>query len=291
MLRIKICAILIILFLPYSQVIASPEIDVQLPPSPVRVAESTEIRVQFTWKKDDASYRFAIPALKTNNLEVLNRGESTVTEVRESGEWIKKTFVYSVKPLQSGMAFIEEHQINYFDAANQLSGSVSFPKQSLKIESVSERNKNTSIIPILSIFFGTLLIAAIAWRLRKKSGLNQEKMISSSNETTPYDQLIKSSFHKQTEIENKDFYLEWEKLLSETIKSRFHITLPELPDERHRKLLIENGLDRKGVDELLEFADKIQSLKYAGLQLSHEDFTKLNRHILDWFEKYQASLV
>ncbi len=112
------------------QASAEPVFEISISSKKIPLNESVLFTVRAKWQRQEASYQFAMPELKPENLTVVREGES-----KESfGEdWVQKTFTYELNPLKKGRARIPGMKISYIDPALQKGGDFETEEYSLDV--------------------------------------------------------------------------------------------------------------------------------------------------------------
>jgi len=99
------------LLLPSCRAIAatSPKVSVIAPPQRSTPDQPLRLTVAFQWTGEEDTYRFLIPRLGLDNLELLRVRQT----VEKKGGRIQKSFIFELKPLHDGPAEIHPFRFGY----------------------------------------------------------------------------------------------------------------------------------------------------------------------------------
>ena len=119
-------------FIPNSQLSASEKLDFSFRYSSnnrLTIDQTLTLHISFKWNGSENDYRFAVPSISAQNLELLRIGQSSKNEKTV----FTKEFEYEFKALKIGDASIQDFQLPYTHAQETANQSIAIPGTHLKI--------------------------------------------------------------------------------------------------------------------------------------------------------------
>lgn len=247
-----------------SSAYADPQLETVLSKNKINPDETATFSIKVKWLKSEAQYQFAFPPFNLlENLTLVRQGESQETFAGEGGEWIEKTFSFEFKGKKSGAAKIPSFELTYIAPAEQKTGKLLIPLQTLTVT----KKDHIKLFTILALFaaFGV----GLALRLKKIFGRWKEG--SSDESSLPAE---------ETNLENFKKFLEANSFLTH----QFTVGLTP-----HLKHFLEEGYGVKASGHTIHEQEIIQQLEAKGL--GRDEIYEIKTILRTWEEINYAGRV
>ena len=279
--RIFITVLGLTLFWASNTSYASPEFEVVQSKSQIHAKETFDFILKIRWPKEEGFYRFAIPDLQTENLEVIRRGQSDETLIQSQKTWNRKTITWELKPLGPGTGRILDIILPYIDPEIQKTGKLLIPGASITIEEAPRQAPPWLFIAVAAAGAGGLAFGALVFLLKKRKKTEEPQRLTAHELTV---QKLKSILESQTYDNEKDHLQKVSLIFRQFVANYF-----QLPDAQMTEDELLNALKGKGIlktefEPIEQLLNQIRDVKYQGQESNSLKKQQIQRKILEYIE-------
>ncbi len=267
---------------------AEPKLDVVLSNQKVSLEETTSLSIQVEWPRKEAQYTFAFPKLRLNFLILEQQGESQETFIQNGEEWLRKTFLITLKPQGIGQGKIDSFVIHYLDPANQKGGSFTVDEQFITVTRPPFKLSSLQLLLLTAGAGGAVILAVffLLWRGRAKKAAKTPNDSSEQHQAVTAAKKIAEEYSKKSQ---KDLLHELSALLRHFIHAQYKITAGQMMDEELVDYLKrESQIPRSECDSIQKLFNQLHEAKFAGVALSEREFNQLTKEVIHYIEGKQV---
>ncbi len=265
---------------------ALPAVRIHAPAETVKSGEGFVYEVITEWKKSEGDYQIGLPSPAIEDFELLRQGESQETFVRAGETWIRKTFVFGLRPLKAGPLVIPAFKI----PCSLLPGTAA--AEFLEVPEAVIDVQDTPKIPVGILIAAFTAIAATAALVvvflnRRRASAPPRPDAPASDQGLSRFQDIEGSFQSDPSGAILRLTSELRAFIGVTHK----ISGASLTDREMLLSLAAADLDREEQASLKSFFTRLEEAKFAGPGFSKIEFENLCRDIRKFIELRQPSLI
>ena len=267
---------------------AEPKLDVVLSKQKIPLEETAALTIQVEWPRNEAHYTFAFPNLQLNHLAIEQHGESQETFIQDGEEWVRKTFLITLKPDQIGEGKIESFIIHYLDPSTQKGGSFTVPEQSIAVVRARVKISPYLVMTLLSVAVGAIIFALsyFLWpgRFHKAADAADDLSVEQKALNTFRELIDQKGKKTQT-----DLLHHLSTNLQGFVRNYYKIPAGQITDqELLTELKNQPDLSRQEWDRLQKLFDRLYEARFTGTNLSGKELDDLMKDIIHYIEGKQV---
>jgi hypothetical protein len=250
---------------------AEPKLEVLLSDQRISLDATITLTIAIEWPKQEAQYSFAFPALKLRNLSIDKQGESQETFLQDGKEWIKKTFLITLKPLQLGEGKIESFVVGYIEPATQKGGQFTVSEQSIQIIRSKGRIPSPFLLGLAAAGILGVLTAYFLW-VRQYRKVETGPILSKDMEILRQFKTVQEAVGKTPQSE---VLHDLSSLLRQFVIEHYHLASSQVTEQELPEVLKTRDVSRQEIEEIKRLFDRIYEAKFTGAVLSERDLNIL----------------
>ncbi|HXV28190.1 MAG TPA: hypothetical protein VD913_04415 [bacterium] len=266
---------------------SEPSLDVVVSKQKIPLEDMTTLTIQVSWSKAEGRYTFAFPKLQLKNLSIEQHGESQETFLQAGEEWVRKTFLITLKPEKIGEGKIDGFILHYIDPSTQKGGSFTVSPQTVTITRPQWKASPYLVIILLAGAAGVtiFLISYFLWPGHHRKQLEPEKIPSSSEKALD---SLKNTLLLKGEKSYKDLLHEMSIILRRFIGDHYQIPVGQMTDHELLANMRKNaGVSRQEADIVQKLFDQLHEAKFTGTTLTDREVDHLARNLTVFIEGKQ----
>ncbi len=267
---------------------AEPKLDVVLSNQKISLEETTSLSIQVEWPRKEAQYTFAFPKLRFNFLTLEQQGESQETFIQSGEEWLRKTFLITLKPQGIGQGKIDSFVIHYLDPSNQKGGSFTVDEQFITVTRPPFKLSSLHLLLLTAGGGGAVILAVffLLWRGRAKKAVKSSDASSEQHQAVNAAKAIAEAYSKKSQ---KDLLHELSTLLRHFIHEQYKSKAAQMTDQELLDYLkTQSQIPRYECDSIQKMFNQLHEAKFAGTQLNEREFNHLTKEVIHYIEGKQV---
>jgi len=255
---------------------------------------TVDFSITVRWKGNQDRYSiedFDNPNL--TNFEIVSTSSSNVIEDVGGVQYSKKIYLYTLKPIELGMGYVDGVFLKYTDNQNQESNTVVTNRIGIKITKPIEETDYSSIIyAILSFFIIIAFAYSIIFVIKRKRKIERERLESEKKEVnleSQYLQIIRNYKPDASEDLNK-LLNEISQVLNKYISQKYVLEIAGLNKNEIAVRLKEKEVDKDIIDKIDNVIEKSDIYRFSGQTIYLAEYEFIYSLIESIIEKnYQVS--
>ena len=274
----KLLLFLYLGFFIAAPVFAKPEVDSSLTAQKISIQETTELKIEAFWPRQEAQYVFAFPELPVHNLTVIRQGQSQETFRKGEEDWIRKTFTFELKPEQTGKASIREFDLPYIDPVLQKGGKFEIPRFELEVTKAPLSGRAILLMSIgVASFF--LLSALIFLKVTHKP-----KVVETITPQQAAARKIQSLAMDAEADDRKGMLYVIGAEFRDFLTENYQLKTNKFSDDELLSELKSKNVVIEDREKIKKIFDRMQEAKYMGAKVTADELKILQRDILRFIE-------
>lgn len=260
---------------------APPALDISLSDPAPYPDQSVTLTLRIYWPTAEGEYKFIVPNVGTQNLEMIRRGESRESFKREGELWQAKSFVFEFKAKESGQAEISSFAIQAIHPESTDLFFLDIPIQYIQVKTPFLKSRAFIVLCSSAFALFTFIVLFFTFR-RKKTRIAAEKLASITEEERKIS-LLKQMIDDETS--------EAEILLNNAVNElkaylayRYQIDSFQSSDKSILSALKDRAVEYREITYIDEVLDKSHKVKYAGEELSLREAKAIGNKIIAFIE-------
>lgn len=255
---------------------------------------TVDFSITVRWKGNQDRYSvedFDNPNL--TNFEIVSTSSSNVIEDVGGVQYSKKIYLYTLKPIELGMGYVDGVFLKYSDNQTQESNTVVTNRIGIKITKPIKETDYSSVIYVILSFFiiiaGTYFIIFVVKRKRRIERERFEKEEKEEDLESQYLQIIKDYKPDASEDLNK-LLNEISQVLNKYISQKYKLEIAGLNKNEIAVRLKEKEVDKDIIDKIDNVIEKSDIYRFSGQTIYLAEYEFIYSLIESIIEKnYQVS--
>lgn len=290
----NIKSLLLVLSLTFfsSLAYASPEARWELSSSSITVDDTVTLKIIVEWPKIEGAYQIVKLTPNAIRLDLLRIGESQETQFRNGQEFTVKTLLYEFKPSGAGEGIIHAFEASFIAGSETLQQAPQvlsqIPSQKITIRPKSWLQSANPVMLVFHFLFWPSLGLGIAFFIHKQRLSKQNNPNPPLSVPERHLQEIENILKTQSSKERRDILyelgVEFRRFLAD-----YYCLGSQYTESEILQLLSTREILREEMFQLKDIFRSLDTLRYAGKEVSVFDFDHIQKQIKRYMESKKAA--